>query len=261
MKAKVLFTAVLFIFSFLNQARSQITYCSPTFPSGCSSWRNQSVTLDSIVWTIGSTSCTISDYTHLKTTIAKGVTKQMTVINGNWCGCGVWIDFDSDGMFSDTENMYYSYQAASTQTYTFNITIPTYVNPGTYRMRVIAGWGTDCFTNGSSNGFGACGSYQYGNFDDFTIKVVDPFTDCKCIDDETGSTVEIFPNPAKDIINVKTVAEKDLPFKITNIHGKVVKLGSIRPKQTFINIYELAPGVYFLNFDNKSNGSYKIIKQ
>lgn len=43
---------------------------------------------------------------------------------------------------------------------------------GSYRMRVIAGCGTDCYTE-SANGFGACGVYQYGNFEDFTLYVAE----------------------------------------------------------------------------------------
>ncbi|MBK5286562.1 MAG: hypothetical protein JJE25_14295, partial [Bacteroidia bacterium] len=127
-------------------------YCSPSFSSGCTSWRNQSITLDAINWTLGVSSCTISDYTSDMATLDAGIPYPMTVMNGDWCGCGVWIDFNQDFAFDTTENLFYIYTANATNAYNFNITIPSSTPTGTYRMRVIAGWGTDCYTV-SGNGY------------------------------------------------------------------------------------------------------------
>jgi GEVED domain/PKD domain len=169
---KKLFYALMLLAFFANTASAQ--YCSPTFTNGCFSWRNQNIVVGSINWALGSTSCNTSDYTGLSTTVTAGETLPMTVTNGNWCGAGVWVDFNSDFAFDDSENLYHSYQGASTATYNFNITIPANVAAGSYRMRVIAGWGTDTFDSASTNGHGACGSYQYGSFQDFTLQVVAP---------------------------------------------------------------------------------------
>jgi hypothetical protein len=95
----------------------------------------------------------------------------MTVTNGVYCGCSVWVDLNSDGDFDDLdENLYSLYTANATNTYNFNITIPAATPNGLYRMRVIASWGADGVTVGA-NGYGACGAYQYGNYDDFTLNV------------------------------------------------------------------------------------------
>jgi hypothetical protein len=169
---KKILKAWMLIALFANAALAQ--YCSPTFTNGCFSWRNQNIVIGSINWSLGSTSCTISDYTSLSTTVTAGETLPMTVTNGNWCGAGVWVDFNSDFSFDDSENLFHAYQGASTATYNFNITIPANVAAGSYRMRVIAGWGTDTFDNTSSNGYGACGTYQYGSFQDFTLQVLPP---------------------------------------------------------------------------------------
>ncbi|MFM7729410.1 MAG: GEVED domain-containing protein, partial [Flavobacteriales bacterium] len=133
-------------------------YCSPTFANGCFGWNNKTVVLGSINWALGSSACATSDYTALSTAVSPGQTLPMTVSNGAWCGTGVWVDFNSDFAFDDTENLYHSYQPSSLQTYNFNITIPANTPSGSYRMRVVAGWGTDCFDNTSTNGYGACGS-------------------------------------------------------------------------------------------------------
>ena len=164
------FIIAAMLMAFVQTAFAQ--YCSPTFLNGCFGWNTKSVVLGSINWSLGSTACATSDYTALSTVVSPGQTLLMTVTNGAWCGAGVWVDFNSDFAFDDSENLYHSYQPSALQTYSFNITIPADVAPGSYRMRVIAGWGTDCFDNTSTNGYGACGSYQYGSFQDFTIQVV-----------------------------------------------------------------------------------------
>lgn len=168
MKKTTLALALLLLIAQITEAQ----YCSPTFANGCFNWRNQNITLGSINWSIGTTACTTSDYTNLSTTVNAGQTLPMSVTNGSWCGTGVWVDFNSDFTFDDSENLYHSYQAASVMTYNFNITIPANVPSGSYRMRVIAGWGSDTFTSTGTNGYGACGNYQYGSFQDFTLQVV-----------------------------------------------------------------------------------------
>jgi hypothetical protein len=144
-------------------------YCSPSFVNSCFSWSNQSIGLDSINWTL--TDCTLSDFTSMSTTVTPGDSVAMSVTSGDWCGCSVWIDFNQDFAFDTIENLFHNYNGNQTYTYNFYIHIPPGLPPGSYRMRVLAGWGSDGYTEGSGNGWGPCGSYQYGNFDDFTINV------------------------------------------------------------------------------------------
>ncbi len=146
------------------------TYCSPSFLNGCTLWGNQSVVLDSINWSLSD--CTISDYTALSTTLVAGDSVAMSVTSGVWCGATVWIDFNNDEVFDSLENLFHSYVGADpSYTYDFYITIPPGTPAGSYRMRVIGAWGSDGYTVGGGNGWGGCGSFQYGNFDDFTIHI------------------------------------------------------------------------------------------
>jgi len=95
----------------------------------------------------------------------------MTVVNGDWCGCAVWVDLNNDNDFDDAgENLYTIYTANALNTYSFNITVPSGTSNGLHQMRVIACWGSDGVTV-SPNGYGPCGTYQYGNYDDFTLNV------------------------------------------------------------------------------------------
>lgn len=108
----------------------------------------------------------------MSTTLHAGDSAAMSVTSGVWCGATVWIDFNQDEVFDSTENLFHSYVGADpSYTYNFYITIPPGTAVGSYRMRVISAWGSDGYTVGGGNGWGGCGSFQYGNFDDFTINI------------------------------------------------------------------------------------------
>lgn len=260
MKKKFLLLTVMAFFGFAMKISAQ-SYCSPTFANGCTSWYNQSVTLDSIQWTGDAASCTNYDFTSMHTTLFKGVAKSMTVVNGSWCGVGVWIDYNSDGTFDNSENLYYSYQAAATQTYNFTITVPGTVANGTYRMRVVAGWGTDCF-NVSSNGYGPCGSYQYGNYDDFKVRITDQYTGINENNNNTSEKIVISPNPALNQINVH--ADKALlnsGYTITDQIGNIVKEGKLISENSTIDLSGLAPGIYFFSNGYDLKKAIKVLKK
>ena len=174
-------------------------YCSPTFLNGCFSWSNQSVSIGSLNWVAGS-DCSSSDFTAQSTAIVPGVATPMSVTSGNWTGCAVWVDLDQDQSFADSENLYYTYVGGSpSYTYNFNITLPSGTPAGSYRMRVIAPWGSDGFTAGGANGFGPCGDFQYGNFNDFTLVV----SGSTSIATTTASPLRISPNPVEDHLTVQ----------------------------------------------------------
>jgi hypothetical protein len=165
---------LLTIIASLSISAAQATvYCNPTFSLGCSSWKVQNVILNTLNWSVGTASCSTYDYTSTGTTLTAGVSTPMSVTTGKWCGCTVWIDFNNNGSFDDLgENLYYNYNGAQTYGYNFNITVPASTPSGTYRMRVLGGWGSDGYSTTNTNGYGGCGTYQYGSYDDFTITVV-----------------------------------------------------------------------------------------
>jgi len=254
---KKIYFVFLFCAGLFNQAFSQ-TYCAPTFLNGCFTWNNQYIELDSIVWELGITDCAISDYTALSTTLTQDVAMAMTIINGAWCGAGVWIDTNSDGAFDDTENLYHSYQAGDPMTYDIQITVPATVAAGTYRMRVIAGWGTDCFDVTSTNGNGACGSYQYGSYQDFTIHVVAPSAVASVKED---LSVKVLPNPTHGNFQLNIPSSfMNSNYILTNIVGEVVQSGKVTSLNTRLDIENLPNGIYIMKFDNKLRNAVRIVK-
>jgi hypothetical protein len=228
-------------------AGTESVYCNPTFTSGCTNWRNQGVTLGSINWTIGSTSCTVSDYTSTSTTLNPGMSYPMTVLNGDWCGVAVWIDFNQNQVFDAGENLYYHYNPQAAQTYSFNITIPGGTLPGSYRMRVVSGWGTDCFTT-SGNGYGPCGTYTYGNFDDFTVNII--AVGIPVISDNASPLIEVSPNPASSFVTVtmNSIIGNEASLQLTDLTGKSIQKIKVNSQKEKLDISELPKGIYILSY-------------
>lgn len=185
----------------LASSKAQI-YCAPTFDFGCTLWYNQSITLGDIVWTSNG-DCTDADHSSLSTMVDAGQTLSMIVTSGVWTGCAVWVDFNQSNDFDDSENLYYMYVGGDpSYTYSFDITIPPGTPGGSYRLRVVAPWGSDGFLSTNTNGYGACGAYQYGNFDDFTLMVSGP----ESITEVRSAVLSVGPNPTAGLVNITSAA-------------------------------------------------------
>lgn len=229
-------------------AASQLTaqYCSPTFTNGCLLWRNQEVNIGTIGWTLGASDCLLSDYTAQSTVLTPGVAAPMTVASGNWTGCAVWVDLNNNAAFEDSENLFYSYVGGDpSYTYSFSITLPIGTPAGSYRMRVVAPWGSDGFLDTNVNGYGPCGSYQYGNFDDFTV-IVSGTGVAGPIDDRHAGLV-LAPNPCTDLVNVTAPGDDPLEgILILGTDGRLLKAFPLASamRTAIIDLTELAPGTY-----------------
>jgi hypothetical protein len=142
--------------------------CVPTFTNGCSSWRLTNVTIGTINNSPTAGNCSVSNYLSMSTTLTAGVPAAMSITGQQYLGFAVYGDFNMDGDFNDPDELLYSapYSGNMLVTVTPNITVPGYVLPGVYRMRVLATWGT------SGAAGGACLNYQYGNFHDYSINVL-----------------------------------------------------------------------------------------
>jgi len=187
----------------------------------------------------------------------------MTVTNGAWCGCAVWIDFDNNQTFDTIENVFHTYVGGSpSYTYNFNIAIPSWVPAGSYRMRVIGAWGSDGYTTGSGNGWGPCGSFQYGNFDDFTIVIAGPVG----IHNPAAvaqPALSVSPNPAASFVNVTMnyKAGDHANLLLTDITGKTIRNLPVTKEKEIIDISDLAKGIYMIHYSNGATQStIKLVK-
>ena len=77
----------------------------------------------------------------------------------------------------------------------------------------------------------------------------------------TNKPINVYPNPAKDILNINCVGMKEV--NITNSLGQVIKQLKVNTDKQKIDISGLAKGLYLLKIVTKENIVYneKIIKQ
>jgi hypothetical protein len=186
----------------------------------------------------------------------------MQVTNANWCGCAVWIDLNQDFAFDSTENLFHLYSPNEANVYNFAITIPSNTPSGSYRMRVIASWGSDGFSQ-SANGFGACGTYQYGNFDDFTVHIAGIATGDVDIAENDLSFVEVSPNPATNIllVTIKDFRSNNANLQLCDVSGRVLQSHIVINEKEVMDVSTLSSGVYFLRYrDGIREQTIKLIK-
>ncbi len=77
------------------------------------------------------------------------------------------------------------------------------------------------------------------------------------VDDENDNKIQTYPNPVKDILTIKSLAQPIENYSIYTVQGQIVQSDSLINKNQ-INISSLTPGVYLLEFT--SNRKITIIK-
>jgi hypothetical protein len=234
--------------------------CTPTFLNGCFSWQNQSINIGSIAWTAG-VDCYASDYTDMSTVVEAGDVVPVNVVSGNWCGCAVWIDLDNNGDFTEAENFFYNYGGSEVHTYDFNITVPEGTPDGLYVLRVVAGWGTDCFSP-SDNGYGACGDYQYGNFTDLTLDVGGVIG----MDEMSAAPVAVLASANPTAGQVLLTADARAPLErvtVRGLDGRVLQVAPFasRVGQVEVDLSGLPAGAYLLECSaREARSTIKVVK-
>mgnify|MGYP003615684849 FL=1 len=148
----------------------------------------------------------------------------------------VWIDLNQDGDFDDAgERVLVT--TAKKSPWTGSIAIPATAKIGQTRMRVRLHDST--LTPNTT----PCGTSGYGQVEDYTLNVGQ-----LAVSDVKKNSVNVYPNPAKDIINISNVSSK-AQFEIYSVGGQLVNQGTTDGK---VNVSKLTKGVYTLSVE--SNG-------
>ena len=105
------------------------------------------------------------------------------------------------------------------------------------------------FNNGNGASAGHVRVYSMGSLD--------------VLENSVGNTLEIYPNPAKSVINVKTADTKllGMAYSIYDNAGKVVLSGKITSENTSIELGNLAAGIYMLSIAENMSQTFKVIKR
>ncbi len=116
-------------------------------------------------------------------------------------------------------------------------------------------------SNGSSeHAFVTIKVYEEGNEDNNATFTLD--TDAAFVNEPNTFKFSLYPNPAKDILNVNISANLINPeIKITDIIGKTVECAPLKTQKNQINIAKLNAGIYFVSFisDGKIINTKKLI--
>jgi PKD repeat protein len=144
-------------------------YCVPEYSTGTGSGDFISlVQLGSINnATGGSSSPYYTYYSSLSTDLSTSTEYSITLSAGTY-GAGnnisVWIDFNQNGSFEESEKLGNVELPAAPTTGTITFTVPGNATPGTTRMRVREVW--------AENNIDPCSTYSFGETEDYNVNIL-----------------------------------------------------------------------------------------
>jgi len=190
------------------------------------------------------------DYTNLTAIVQRGTAPTIYISKGPntnyrfyWT---VYIDFNQDGDFTDQDELLLSGSSESNGRLYSNLQIPLSAKLGNTRMRVAMKY---------SDAAAACEVFQYGEVEDYTIKVTETGPDhyshrpavatAKSLDNQSAVfEVNLFPNPTSDWLTI-TTNQLAADAEIYDALGRRVRQVLVNGK-TEIEVKTLPAGVYQL---------------
>jgi chitodextrinase/C1A family cysteine protease len=246
----------------VTTSTASITYCTSKGSNVTYEWIDL-VKLNTIN-NVTTANAGYGDFTSLSTSLALGTSYTVyfsagfksTAYTEYWY---IWIDYDHDGSFESAELINSgSSKLATTLSKTF--TVPTTATVGSTRMRV---------TMKYNSAPTSCETFSYGEVEDYTIVITGTSSsidrgdiiDAEEIGNEPPSSISVYPNPSKNLINVKAngIEFTNNTVKIFNSKGALVKVTTIDKP---IDVSKLPAGVYIITVDDpKEPFSTRFVKQ
>jgi trimeric autotransporter adhesin len=156
-------------------APKALTSCRPTFSSGCLTGGLNSFTVNGITLS-NATGCSTGyeSYTTATTNVTPGqpypFAGTFTSNSGYPNGVTVWADVNRDGVFEAAEVVYQAPATVTASSFSGSLTIPPNTATGSVDVRVVVA------VNTIPAGSGACGTYSYGEAEDYVLNVITPTT-------------------------------------------------------------------------------------
>lgn len=223
--------------------------CTPSVSGTCDEYI-QNVSLNTINNTTACTSGGYTSYASTSTSLAKGSQYTVTVTPAVGTTIGqaytddeiaVWIDYNNDFTFSNTEQVGYVLVATGWSNQ-FTFTVPTSAITGAVRMRVRISYSVD-------GAIDPCAVSTYGEVEDYTINIT--AGGGVGIDESTINNVVVYPNPANEMVTVdlNNVQEKLTEIQLVDVTGRVLHSEKINDNVKLYN----------LNISGLAQGSYSIV--
>ncbi len=238
MKKNYFRIAFLLLFLSLSAKKLYAQYCTPSFNDPSQLYISR-VTLNTLDYsqTYVSSSNSYSDLTAFSTSLNIGDTYTMSIYtnkaNTSYSpGYGIWIDYNNDGDFSDSNEEIQILSSNTTSPRSFSFTVPDEVTLGDKRMRInMVNWYSpwDCITDPSNS----------GETEDYTITITPPLNPV-AIDDN----LTVLKNSTSGVSNQITVGTNDYIGTSDGTDGDDFSLTSASPTTNGGTIIEVSDGVF-----------------
>ncbi|PKQ69729.1 S8 family serine peptidase [Raineya orbicola] len=165
----------------------------------------------------------------------------------------IWIDWNRDGDFLDAGEQIVNGTSSSSATLSASFTVPTTAVLGNTRMRV-------SMSDASQN---SCGSFSYGEVEDYTINVVSSSARMLTTAsefDETNFEANVYPNPVikGNLVKIELPNEVgSVNVQIFDMSGRVVKQSIFEGTNYEINTSEFSKGIYIIQMASEKGKTTK----
>ena len=180
-----------------------------------------------------------------------------TPSSASWAKLIVWIDFNANGVFEESEKVVA--EQFISQVTTRDVTIPATAETGITRMRIVCAEMT-----GPVN---PCqipnASIVDGEAEDYCINIANPTSVVDPLE-KVDYNITVYPNPSRDVIQLKSDLPKDKRYKaqVINVMGETIKQLDNFDLDNEIDLSSISSGLYFLILKNDTyQASVKVIKQ
>lgn len=168
----------------------------------------------------------------------------------------VWIDFNQDGDFEDSNELVFDPSTSNTSTITGMITIPSGVLLGSTRMRVSMKYQEDGLDAPE-----ACEMLEYGEVEDYCVKIQLG----QSIDElDQSLEVMVYPSPFNQEINL-SFSSTVKSILLFNAYGQLLIEQKVEKNQLqakLITGEQYSPGMYYVHIISEDGSSIKkVVKQ
>ncbi|WP_310555225.1 M4 family metallopeptidase [Flavobacterium sp.] len=199
------------------------------------------------------------NFTAQSTNVTKGTANTITITPA-WTstkyneGYAVWIDYNKNGLFTDSGELVFSKAASQTTPVSGSITIPSTASVGVTRMRVSMKYNAIPTS---------CESFTYGQVEDYSVNITGTTVSsiAESNDNQTNATeFNLYPNPTDSVLNIVVSNDENTTYKIYNLVGQEVKAGNLN--QNEINVSNLTAGLYIFELnDGQKTITKKFVKK
>lgn len=161
---------------------AQAQYCTPSITNPGPTGGNEfisNVTFGTINNTSGGGA--YSDFSSISTTVVPGTATAGTITVTNFFTSDrgyIWVDLNNDFDFTDPGEQFGNNLPNTAGVINFSVNLPVGTAPGSYRMRIGMVW--------NQTTVDPCGSYGWGEFEDYTLTVGAPAVLCTPAPNTTG---------------------------------------------------------------------------